>query len=534
MMNKRFFKYFALIIVFFSITSCAIRGVSIVGNNNYIDVEINKQSFDGKMYLVDAKNEERISTGKLIKKNTLQFKLPDRYNRTDVSLKILDQTSKPLYFIKKDNFIFLKYFFGESNFTNPIWNDYLLLKSHIDQLLELKNDTILLIKSLERKIYKFQDVIDRKKNSLIKNDAYNNKRCIEVPLRNLPSKPYKSCEYYEGKRNSSALCAKMAFGAEGCGIVAKKMAKEKENLELYNFFLSPACAAVTAKKFGQNYSGLDAANDVITGIIDDVGDNLWNSDSLLGNFFGIVTKGIAVVRKFESYDKCRNNVFKRCNYKYEKWIYNYWKEKNRPQILIGKCKSDKNTIEIYKNLLEKTEFMKQYYSLLLHGIIKEVNTIQNKLNVNNSQKLSITAGKNTSIKSKVDLSRSKLPEIREKYQSNKKKVNNLYIPYNHKEYPMNKANLIQYRTLKQKDKFKAEINITCFDKDEQCGTFHFHADKCGGTLTFLGVKNSGFIFNENLTYGNCQSNCKLWLSPGGDLYSELCKGEIVGTGYLKY
>jgi hypothetical protein len=100
--------------------------------------------------------------------------------------------------------------------------------------------------------------------------------------------------------------------------------------------------------------------------------------------------------------------------------------------------------------------------------------------------------------------------------------------------PQNPPLLVSGRTrkLQQANAWQAEIDLWSLEVGKVCGTINFRSLRCGGDLIYLGEKDGGLLFKENLTFGNCVKGCDLWLKPDGSFYKEIQKGRVTGFGVL--
>jgi hypothetical protein len=106
--------------------------------------------------------------------------------------------------------------------------------------------------------------------------------------------------------------------------------------------------------------------------------------------------------------------------------------------------------------------------------------------------------------------------------------------YSIKFLPQNPPLLVSGRTrkLRQTNAWQAEINLWSLDVGKVCGTINFRSLRCGGDLIYLGEKDGGLLFKENLTFGKCLKGCDIWIKPDGSFYQEIHKGRVTGFGAL--
>ena len=89
------------------------------------------------------------------------------------------------------------------------------------------------------------------------------------------------------------------------------------------------------------------------------------------------------------------------------------------------------------------------------------------------------------------------------------------------------------RVREQSDAWRAEIQVSCLDRDKRCGRVTFRALSCGGDLVFKGKHEGGFLFLEQIRFGRCVKGCFLWLNKTGTWYKEICNGKVAGKGILE-
>lgn len=86
--------------------------------------------------------------------------------------------------------------------------------------------------------------------------------------------------------------------------------------------------------------------------------------------------------------------------------------------------------------------------------------------------------------------------------------------------------------LEQRDRWKVRLRISSLAYGMRNGTIEFRSLNCGGTLRFEGKQDNGYLFLENLDYGNCVPGCKIWIDDRGTSYKEICKNRVTGSGHL--
>ncbi len=87
---------------------------------------------------------------------------------------------------------------------------------------------------------------------------------------------------------------------------------------------------------------------------------------------------------------------------------------------------------------------------------------------------------------------------------------------------------INNKRFAQKDDWRAFIVVDTLVQNQKSATINFRELSCGGDLTYLQEQNDGYLFDEEITFGNCMQNCQVWIKSDGSYYEETCNGNTVG------
>ena len=174
------------------------------------------------------------------------------------------------------------------------------------------------------------------KERLAKNRAFVDERCIRPEQRPIPDRPATRCaSRQECEQDGAAICFTQYLGEHGCR-------RASSEFEVPGLLSSPSCAAAAAKIAGDKYDLDEAVLDVIMGMIDDVGENLRQSDSLGDNILGFfIGLGSEAAQLSQAYS-CKNSFVQEHYGPLESWRSNAQNITSEPERLLASCQADRD------------------------------------------------------------------------------------------------------------------------------------------------------------------------------------------------
>lgn len=170
------------------------------------------------------------------------------------------------------------------------------------------------------------------------NRAYNGSTCALPSPRNLPPIPDTRCtSEAECTEEGAAICFTRFLGLEGCSLALKEV-------NVSSFLANPSCAAVAAQLAGEKYEMDDAFVDFIHGVVDDVADELIQSDSLLDQIIATGIKAASLGVKLNNARTCTQNFVQTYYGPRRTWAAEVERIRAEPASLLRDCQSSQSAI----------------------------------------------------------------------------------------------------------------------------------------------------------------------------------------------
>ena len=183
------------------------------------------------------------------------------------------------------------------------------------------------------------------KRRIAENRAFVDGACILPEQRPIPQRPQTRCSSrQECEQEGAAICFTQYIGEKGCAMAFSE-------LRMPGLLSSPSCAATAAKLAGEKYELGHAVVDAITGMIDDIGGNLRDSDDLGDNILGWVIGAAVEVGQLSQARSCKNSFIEKHYEPLESWKSNVRDITSEPEKLLASCQADRNSLPSLESAL---------------------------------------------------------------------------------------------------------------------------------------------------------------------------------------
>jgi hypothetical protein len=134
--------------------------------------------------------------------------------------------------------------------------------------------------------------VDQVKRDLSQLEKIQYKNKISIKRRNID-------------KGKVVKCAALVWGPDACGMLAQEAA-ERVGEKVYNIASSPTCSMAVNDVLNHPFSKEDLEFALFTGGLDDIGDAGLESDSIVMNGLGILSKLTSFSAKISMFEKCTN------------------------------------------------------------------------------------------------------------------------------------------------------------------------------------------------------------------------------------